>query len=405
MTADTDRRRGFRVTDLIAVILVIAVLMAMFVSFDKSARETARRTACQNNMRQLGLGLLNWCASRNRFPNAGTIFDDPEVHQGDPAKSNIYISITDPGKLADGGRCWLHGWVVDISSYLDYAGLANAWDYDAPFWQPSETIEGEPANAHLSSLSMGVLRCPADPTIAPGLGNLSYVVNGGFTRWPAIPIGWRGGQRDGQSGNGSVLHLSPEGASWQENLAVGRRLGVMFLGTQTGDQPWDIKTTQNDLVDGASETLLLGENTLTGYSMESAYTNRIMTGWTCPLPNFTMFLGSDNVCDAPGRPGDCLAGQLAPRAGKQNGPGWALANRVGTFENINYGRNLTVKGSFPFATSYHRGGSNFVFCDGSTRFLSATIDGSVYARLITPAGSQLPPSLRQGRLSPGDCEW
>jgi prepilin-type processing-associated H-X9-DG protein len=169
----------------------------------------------------------------------------------------------------------------------------------------------------------------------------------------------------------------------------------MFLGTQSGDQPWDIKTTPNDLVDGASQTLLLGENTLTGHSTGSPLTNRITTGWTCPLPNFAMFLGSDNVCDTPGRPGDCLAGQLAPRPGSKDGPGWTLANRPGTFENINYGQNLNVEGSFPFATSGHRGRANFVFCDGSLRVLSATIDGSVYAQLITPAGSLLPPAIGQ----------
>jgi len=36
-----------------------------------------------------------------------------------------------------------------------------------------------------------------------------------------------------------------------------------------------------------------------------------------------------------------------------------------------------------------------VFCDGATRFISATIDGTVYAKIITPAGSKLPTEYRQ----------
>ena len=39
-------------------------------------------------------------------------------------------------------------------------------------------------------------------------------------------------------------------------------------------------------------------------------------------------------------------------------------------------------------------------CDGSTKFLSETIDGEVWAKLITPAGSQLPPAYRQLPLLP-----
>jgi prepilin-type processing-associated H-X9-DG protein len=43
----------------------------------------------------------------------------------------------------------------------------------------------------------------------------------------------------------------------------------------------------------------------------------------------------------------------------------------------------------------HDGGCNFGFCDGAVRFISQTIDGTVYAKLITPAGESLPEGLRQ----------
>ena len=35
------------------------------------------------------------------------------------------------------------------------------------------------------------------------------------------------------------------------------------------------------------------------------------------------------------------------------------------------------------------------FCDGAVRFISNTIDGTVYSKIITPAGSKLPVYLKQ----------
>ena len=66
-----------------------------------------------------------------------------------------------------------------------------------------------------------------------------------------------------------------------------------------------------------------------------------------------------------------------------------------TYDNINYGQNITVEGAFPFTNSAHPGGSNMVFCDGAVRFISSSINGTVYAKIITPAGSRLPVYMRQ----------
>jgi prepilin-type processing-associated H-X9-DG protein len=90
-----------------------------------------------------------------------------------------------------------------------------------------------------------------------------------------------------------------------------------------------------------------------------------------------------------GTNGSCISGQLQPKA-DIDGPGWQLANQAGTYENINFGQDLSIKGSFPFSNSAHSGGCNMVFCDEAVRFISATINGTVYAKIITPAGSRLP---------------
>jgi len=66
-----------------------------------------------------------------------------------------------------------------------------------------------------------------------------------------------------------------------------------------------------------------------------------------------------------------------------------------TSESINYGYNLTVEGTFPYPYSGHTGGINTFFCDGSSKFIKETIDGTVYSKIITPAGSRLPLYCKQ----------
>jgi prepilin-type processing-associated H-X9-DG protein len=375
--------------EMMVVVFIVAVAIGLSLPFLNQNTGCSRRAQCQNNLRQLGLAMLNFSSSRNVFPNAGTIYDDPSIHGGDPAISNIYRAIVDPDSFDDRNHPLLSNWIIEILPYLDQQDLANAWDTSRPFDWDQPQVAGQPPNGVISRTGIGILRCPNDPTTVQGQGNLSYAVNGGFARWYPIPVSWSGGAKDGTSRNGDVLRLSPD-HDWKQNMAIGKTLGVMFLGTQTGDQPWDMKTTLSDITDGASNTLLIGENTLVGYSQDSPYAGGLETNWACPLPNFVLFLGSDDICRSGRSPTDCRGGQLQRLKDGRDGPGWVRANQRGTFEEINYGQNLSLEGSFPFANSGHPGGANFVFCDGATRFLSSTIDGTVYAKIITPAGNKLP---------------
>jgi prepilin-type processing-associated H-X9-DG protein len=87
----------------------------------------------------------------------------------------------------------------------------------------------------------------------------------------------------------------------------------------------------------------------------------------------------------------------APLAGGLDGPGWVNANNqaAGTGDYINAGQALSNEGYFPFSNSAHPGGCNMVFCDGAVRFITTTINGTTYAKILTPAGGRLPTWCRQ----------
>lgn len=396
-----DATQGpFKLSGLIVITLVVGAVMGLLSRFFVAARSNARRLQCASNEREVGLGLLGHLDYHNVFPNAGTFEDDPAVHGGVPTKSIIYQSIVNPATNPALSNTWLFGWPARVSCYFDYSDLYSSWNFEDSYLGTRPASAGGPTNASLATIDLGILRCPEDTTVQPKQGNLSYVVNGGFSRWHAIPVGWKGGRVDGEPGNGEILQWVPEAHSWEENQAVCKKLGVMFLGTRTGDQPWDIKNGVNDISDGTATTILLGENTLAGYSRGTIHSGGVPTNWACPLPNFCLFIASDDVCKTTRSPSNCLAGQLRPKSPTESGPGWHRATEPGSYEQINYGQNLSVEGSFPFANSGHPGGANFLFCDGSVRFLSGTIDGTIYAKLITPAGEKLPEVIRQIRLTP-----
>ena len=64
-------RRGFGLIELMVVVAILALLIALLLPAIQAAREAARRSQCVNNMKQLGLGALNFESAKKQLPPSG----------------------------------------------------------------------------------------------------------------------------------------------------------------------------------------------------------------------------------------------------------------------------------------------------------------------------------------------
>lgn len=126
-------RTGMTLIELLVVIAVIGILIALLLPAVQMARESARRTQCQNNLKQIGLALENYHASHGIYPPA---------------------SIRAPGFLDNGRDEPRSTWTISILPYLDAAPLYTSY-------LPTVSTD-DPANSLLRETSVPTFLCPTD---------------------------------------------------------------------------------------------------------------------------------------------------------------------------------------------------------------------------------------------------
>lgn len=132
---------GFTLVELLVVIAIIGILVALLLPAIQAAREAARRTQCTNNLKNVGLAILNYHDARKVFPAPATV---PSKNLN-PLKANRIFG----------------SWVVDVLPYLEQAALQTRFTINAT------TTMSNAINEQARSTELPVMLCPSDN----GLGN------------------------------------------------------------------------------------------------------------------------------------------------------------------------------------------------------------------------------------------
>ena len=298
------RRRGFTLIELLVVISIIAVLIALLLPAVQAAREAARRGQCINNLKQIGLALANYEQAQKVLPPG-------------------YVSNFDASGN-DTGPGW--GWAAMILPQMEQPGLFNAVNF-------SLAVEA-PANGTVRLVTLAALLCPSDPT-------------------PAIFTAVRRDLGTGAA-TGNLCQLAPA-----------NYVGVNGLSEPgpDGEGPFfrDSQVAPREVTDGTSQTVFVGERSLTPGRQR-------LTTWAGAVTGAVLYPSGNGV----GR----FVTELAPglvlgHAGERVGPG-DKNSEVNQFYSLHSGQ-----------------GVNFLFGDGHVAFLKATMNYQAYIALSTRAGGEV----------------
>lgn len=309
--------KGFTLIELLVVIAIIAILIALLLPAVQQAREAARRTQCKNNLKQYGLALHNYHDVYNCFPLSANWSHASNWNNG------------------------VIGWQARILPFTEQVSLYNQIDWVNP-QLAGTSVDKVVGGKLLRQHDVPYAKCPSDA---------SPNRNGG---WAQTSYSGSVGSQRMDSANGAcnifitpgVHYQSPGGDPGHGNTHQKQNISGIF-----GRIMFD-KITMADIVDGTTNTILVGEilhacHDHTGGWWHFNGMGQAHASTSAPINTMT-------TCTAP------YKRQTSEFPGCEAMSNWNL--------------------SWGFRSS-HTGGAQFLLGDGSVRFISQNIDYETYQRL------------------------
>lgn len=338
--------RGMTLVELLVVIAIIGVLTSLLLPAVQAARASARRSQCQNHLKQIGLGLHHFHDSYQRLPAGFESFvtrdgTGPEWAEIDP--------IT-----WDAAPGW--GWGAAILPYIEQGPLADSINFEHAVWSSD--------NAAAVEMSIPIYLCPSSqgsrdpfavldnseqPLMRYGrsisLGRSHYVANHGQEScWGEC----------GSAATGVIF----------SNIYTGQTRVVEVNGdaSQIADGPFyrNSRTRLTDVTDGLSTTIFVGEHS-------SSLSDKTWAGVVPGAIVFPRFHSPENGPDAAATLTLVHAG---PSGGELDITGFPIIHPI-NFPTYHVGQMYAD----------HAGGGLILFGDGSVRFVRETISLIVFAEL------------------------
>lgn len=321
------RRTGFTLVELLVVIAIIGVLVGLLLPAVQAAREAARRMQCSNQIKQISLGLHNYQTTyHGAFPWMRGPSNAPGTRNTNPR----------------GNEQTINGY-VGLLPFIEQTALFNiiaapmaaigANPASLPYGPPRDFGYYPPWQANVVSF-----RCPSAPDGIPYGNNATYA---GRQNYP-MNLG------------DTILNVHNNSTTFRGMFGYNRFVKIA------------------EITDGTSNTLIVGEkaNAVDAINTKGLAANNVPGLNLNPSVCFTkaaggFYLPTTTVQNA--RPlGALWHTGLAPFIGFQT----VLPPNSPSCENDNWGDNWGISA----ASSYHTGGINAGFSDGSVRFISQTID-------------------------------
>jgi prepilin-type N-terminal cleavage/methylation domain-containing protein len=310
--------RGFTLVELLVVIAIIGTLVGLLLPAVQAAREAARRSACSNNLKQIGVASHNYHDAKKRFPSGG------------------YGTVV-------GDRCGWSQW-VELLPFMEENGIYTRFDFKPA--NPVNDFNNVGSNGSVAQQSVRpVLRCASSQFLLRGSSN------GGTGQQVPHYFGIAGANTFGRFT--STDQLETNGNGWGKTSNRGmipncRRAGVVS----------PLGVDMRMCTDGTSKTLLVGE-------ISAGIANAAGTAKEDRRPGSTMGWAQAGW----GNAGHTKIGHMNSVTIRYP-PNAAVEGQDGVGTN---GWHIYQYGNCPLA-SEHPSGVQVAFADGATTFISDMID-------------------------------